>query len=357
MLTIILFFLVLSVLVLIHEFGHFIAAKRAGVYVEEFGLGLPPRVFGAKYGETLYSLNLLPFGGFVKVLGEEEHELSGKKIPKHLVSRTFAYKKPWQKSLIIASGVICNFLLGWLIISFLFTQGLPVPTGDVRVEQVVAGSPAGTVGIQKNDIIKTIRYQKTTISITSPEDLISATKRYAGKEVVVTVVRKDKTITFPLTPRKNPPKDEGSLGIGITNVEIKKFSYLEAPFLGLVEAGRITYLTLAELLKTLFRAVTFQKIDAQIAGPIGIAVLTREAASYGYLALLQLMGILSLNLAVINILPFPALDGGRLALVLYEWTSGRKVNPTLEKRLNIAGFALLLSFIIMITIRDIIKLL
>lgn len=357
MLTIILFFFVLSILVLIHEFGHFIAAKRAGVYVEEFGLGLPPRVFGVKYGETLYSLNLLPFGGFVKVLGEEEHELSQKKIPEHLVTRTFAYKKPWQKSIIIASGVICNFLLGWLIISFLFTQGLPVPTTDVRVEQVVAGSPAANAGLKKNDIIKTIRYQKTTIPITSPEDLVSATKRFANKEVSMTVARKHKTIIVSLTPRKNPPKDEGSLGIGISNIEIKKFSYLEAPFLGLVESARITYLTLAELLKTLFRAATFQKIDAQIAGPIGIAVLTREAASYGYLALLQLMGILSLNLAVINILPFPALDGGRLALVLYEWVSGRKVNQVFEKRLNIAGFTILLSFIIIITIRDIVKLL
>lgn len=355
--TIILFFIVLSVLILIHEFGHFIAAKRAGVYVEEFGLGLPPRAFGVKIGETLYSLNFLPFGGFVKVLGEEAHELEKKKLPASLVARTFVKKKHWQKALIISAGVFFNFLLGWVIISYLFTQGIPTPTEVVRIEEIAAGSPAEQVGLKKGDIIDKIALADKSVTIRSPSDLIDATKQFSGQEVVLTIIRDSAPLTVSIVPRTNPPKEEGALGIAITNIEIKRFPVWQAPILGLAEAANITFITARELLRTLGRVVTFQKVDIEVAGPVGIANLTSEAASYGINALLQLVGILSLNLAVINILPFPSLDGGRLVLVMYEWGTGRRVNPKFERRLNIAGFAALLSLIILITVNDIMKLL
>ncbi|MFH0979900.1 MAG: site-2 protease family protein, partial [Candidatus Roizmanbacteria bacterium] len=131
--TILIFILTLTLLVLIHEFGHFLAAKKNGVRVEEFGFGLPPRIFGIRKGETLYSINLLPLGGFVKLYGEEYHEIKNKSLSQ----RAFINKKPWVKFLIVISGVIGNFLLGWILISYLFTQGVPVPTNKVIVEKVL----------------------------------------------------------------------------------------------------------------------------------------------------------------------------------------------------------------------------
>ncbi len=357
MITIILFFLVLSILVLIHEFGHFAVAKRVGVMVEEFGLGLPPRIFGIKIGETLYSLNLLPFGGFVKVLGEEEQELTGKKLSPTLMARTFARQKNWHKAAIVSAGVICNFILGWVIISYLFTQGVPTPTDRVRVEEIAAGSPAETAGIQKGDILVSVTVDGKKTTLLTPEDLVSITAKNLDREVEITVRHETQEFTQVLMPRKNPPKDEGSLGVTITNIEIRKYSALQAPFYGLVETGNITYLTARELFRSLFKVLTGNGAGVEVTGPVGIAKLTGDVAAMGINPLLQLIGILSLNLAVINILPFPALDGGRLAFIIYEAVTKRKVNPNIERRLNMAGFAVLLTLIIVITIRDISKLL
>jgi len=356
MLTIIIFLLILSLLVVIHEFGHFIVAKLNNVYVEEFGFGLPPRLFGIKIGETLYSLNLLPFGGFVKVLGEEEIELTTKKIPDNLKHRTFTNKKPYQKIAIVIAGVICNFILGWLIISYLFTQGVPTLSKRVKIEKVIANTPASAAKLKQGMIIKNITYQNKNYPITDPDTLVKLSKKYAGKEINLTIDNNGQIYQVKTTPRVNPPKNQGSLGLAISNVEIEKYSIIEAPYRGLVESVNITVLTVRELSKLVFRLITLQKPQVEVAGPVGIVSLTKQAADVGYLALLQLIGLLSLNLAIINILPFPALDGGRLSMILYEVVSRRKINPTIERRLNVAGFAILISLIILITINDIIKL-
>lgn len=325
--------------------------------VEEFGLGLPPRLFGIKRGETLYSLNWLPFGGFVKVLGEEEHELENTKIDPKLLPRTFAKKKPWQKAVIVSAGVFFNFILGWVLISYLFTQGVPVPTEHITVEQVSTGSPAQIAGLQKNDEILSIAKGTETTSLTDPQQLVTLATKYAGEPITLEVQRQKEKFKTTLTPRKSPPKGEGSLGLTITSVITKKYSLLQAPFYGLYEAGKITLLTARELGKTLFHLLTLQPIGVDVAGPVGIAKLTGTVAALGINPLLQLVSILSLNLAVINILPFPALDGGRLAFIIYEMVTGRVVNPKLERRLNMAGFAVLLSLIFLITLRDIANLL
>ena len=348
MFTIVIFFLVLSILVIIHECGHFFAAKLNGIKVEEFGFGLPPRIVGIKFGETLYSLNALPFGGFVKVFGEEAAQLDNASQSSYDKNRAFIHKKNWQKVVVLIAGVVCNFLLGWLIISYLFTKGVPVPSDKVTIEEVVASSPAAASGLKKNDVILSFSVDSIEFPVKKSEDVTGFAKKYAGREVV--------RITTQLIPRLNPPKGQGALGIVVTNFSIKKYSVLEAPVLGLVEASRMTYLIFTELAKTLFRFITFQKPEADIAGPIGIAQLTSAAAKQGLDALLQMIGLLSLNLAVINILPFPALDGGRLMLVFYEVVTRRKVNPQIERKLNIAGFAILLSLIVLVTINDIIKL-
>lgn len=350
--SIIIFILILAVLVLVHEFGHFIAAKRQGVRVDEFGFGLPPRLFGKKIGETLYSVNLIPFGGFVKLYGEEYHEIK----KKNLSQRAFINKTPWQKTLIIIAGVIGNFLLGWALISFLFTQGVPVPTNKVIVETVADDSPAKTAGFSPQDLVQKVQIDGKTYELKTANDLIDLSRKYGGQEMKATVVRDSKTLTLYITPRKNPPKDQGPLGITISSFTEKKFPWYQAPFFGLVESARITYNIFYELTKILGQLLTFHKPSAEISGPIGIAKFTATAIKFGNNAVLELMALLSFNLAIINILPFPALDGGRLVFVIYEWISGKKSNKNIEKYVNFVGFVILLSLGVLISINDIIKL-
>jgi regulator of sigma E protease len=355
------FILILSILVLIHEFGHFWAAKKNNVYVEEFGIGLPPRLFGLKKGETIYSINLLPFGGFVKLLGEGREELKRKKIPKKLKNRTFVAKKPWQKAVIIIAGVTANFILGWLIASYLFTQGVPVPVNKVIIEKVMTHSPAEGAGLRTNDVIKSVEVKASAgkpviYPLKSTEDLISLTKKHLGQEIKLTIQRRNQEFTALVKPRKNPPAGEGPLGVVITSFEEKKYPWYQAPIFGLLESMKITIAIVRELVKTIFLFFTFQKTEVEVAGPIGIAKITANAVKFGQNAVLQVLGLLSLNLAVVNILPFPALDGGRLSLIIYEAVSKKKINPKTEKRLNLIGFTILLLLIILVSINDIIKL-
>ncbi|HLL60720.1 MAG TPA: M50 family metallopeptidase [Candidatus Nitrosocosmicus sp.] len=357
-LSIFIFFIILSILILIHELGHYLVAKKNNVFVEEFGLGLPPRIWGKKIGETLYSINALPFGGFVKLLGEEEHELQGKKLPADLKKRTFASKTHLQKALIIVAGVTMNFILGWGVTSYLLTQGIPVPNNTVLVEQVAKGSPAEQVGLKKGDqIVKVIENDKSSVDIKRPEELILLTKKNAGETLKLQIKRDNNVLEKSLMARKNPPKGQGSLGIALSSGFIeKKYSWYEAPYYGLIQSFTFTKLIAQELLGTLYKFITFQKVNVDVAGPVGIALITNDAVQVGSKAVLQLLSILSFNLAIVNILPFPALDGGRLALIVYEAVTRKKVNTKVEQKLNMIGFAILITLIITITINDIVKL-
>lgn len=352
------FILVLSILVFIHELGHFLAAKKMGIKVDEFAIGFPPRAWGKKIGETLYSINWLPIGGFVKVYGEEYHEDEGK-ISKEDRSRAFVYKKPWQKLFVLVAGVVMNFLLGWAIYTFMFTQGIPQPTGIVEVGSVSENSPAEAGGIEVGDRIVRIEHEGKTYPIERFDQLVSTTSQFAGTQITYVIERNNEELRFDLTPRKDPPPGEGSLGVGLNNetaFEIKKYSILEAPLAGLQYSGKIIVITVQELGKVVTRLFSAQPIGVELTGPIGIAAYTTEATQYGPMAILELMALLSLNLAIINILPFPALDGGRVVFVLYEWITGKKVNTTFERNLNFFGIMTLLLLIVVVTYFDIVKL-
>ena len=349
--TILIFLIIFALLIFVHEFGHFIAAKKSGMLVEEFGFGLPPRLLHKKIGETIYSINLIPFGGFVKIFGEEQQELTTKKTDK-LRKRAFINKKPWQKTLVMIGGVIGNFLLGWLLISFLFTKGVPVPTNNVTIEQVISSSPASSAGLRIND--KILKIAEHPIKTTT--ELTNLTKKYGGKKVNLLIERSGKLITVALTPRANPPSGKGPLGVVVTSYAVKRYPWYQAPFFGLVEAAKITRQILVELLRTLFLFITLKKPAVEVTGPIGIARYTGEAIKFGQNAVLELMALLSLNLAVINILPFPALDGGRLVFVLYEWIFKKRVNQNFERFLNFFGIVILLTLAVIISVNDIIQL-
>lgn len=351
--TLIVFLITLSILVLVHELGHFIAAKKKGVLVEEFGFGLPPRIFGVKKGETIYSFNWLPFGGFVKLYGEEDKELINPRLKK----KSFSEKKPVDKALIIVAGIIGNFLLAWIIFSYLFTQGVPVPQNRVIIEKVIANSPAAKSSLKPGDEIAfLITPDNKKIEVKRPQEFINLTKKYAGKEITLAVKRSNQKILTKIKPRTNPPPNQGPIGIVITSFIIKKYSWWQAPFYSLVDSLKITGNIFTEMIKVIFNFLTFKKQKIDVAGPIGIAKFTQEVVKFGQNAYLEFLALLSLNLAVINILPFPALDGGRLTMVIYEGLTKRKINKDLEKNLNFIGFAVLISLAILVSINDIINL-
>ncbi|PIQ72073.1 RIP metalloprotease RseP [Candidatus Roizmanbacteria bacterium CG03_land_8_20_14_0_80_35_26] len=416
---ILIFILTLALLVLVHEFGHFLAAKKNGVRVEEFGFGLPPRIFGIKKGETLYSINLLPFGGFVKLYGEEYHEIKSKSLS----NRAFINKKPWVKSLIVIGGVIGNFLLGWILISYLFTQGVPVPTNKIIIDKINVNSPAAKVNLKPGDQIlkiitglsqnqsEPIKHQvkkgeylwmiashylnsgykaydiarfnniknpslifefqiikipqvknqknyslsKKEFILKNSEEMIEITKKYSGQEITLEIERNGQKNEVSVNPRKNPPKGEGPIGVVVTSYVEKKFPWYQAPFYGLIEASRISYKIAVEIIKVLIQLVTFQKPQVEVAGPVGIVRYAETAIKFGKNAYLELIALLSFNLAIINILPFPALDGGRLMFILYEGVTKKKPNKNIEKYVNLIGMLILLSLALIITINDIIK--
>lgn len=357
MITALTFLAILVILVVIHEFGHYYAAKKSGVYVEEFGFGFPPRAIGKKIGETIYSINWIPLGGFVKLFGEEYHEEAHtkdeKKIPK---SRAFVNKKPWQKAVIIIAGVVMNFFLGWVILSYLLVSGIQKPAG-VAIDQVQSGSPAAEVGLKQGDTFVTISHNGKVAPIRVPEDLISATSRFAGDPVSLEIERAGERQVVTLVPRANPPDGQGSLGVVITqNVETVKYPWYTAPFYGFIEAASMTRMIAVEILKIPASFFSDSAPAVEFSGPVGIAKIVGEARQYGFNALLQITAVLSLNLAVINILPFPALDGGRLVFIIYEWVTGKRSNQDLEKYMNLAGIVLLLGLSLIITIMDIQKL-
>lgn len=353
--TILIFIVILAVLVLIHEAGHFFAAKKSGVRVDEFGFGFPPRIFGIKRGETLYSLNLIPLGGFVRLFQEEYHE--GVKVDKKEKERAFIYKKPLTKAFIVTAGILGNFILAWVLLSFLLTQGVNIPNGNVFIDKVQQGSPADVAGLQPKDTLIQLKVDEKIYKIASTQDFIDLSRRFAGKQIELKIVRNGNPETLSVTPRKSPPAGQGPLGIVISIPTIeKKYTWYEAPIEGLKETLFRTKQIIIGLFSTLSEVVRFHKPSADVAGPIGIARLTGQVVKYGFNTVLEFMATLSLNLAVINILPFPALDGGRLSFIVYEWVFKRKMNKSVEQYANIIGMVILLSLALVISINDIAKL-
>ncbi|KKP95903.1 MAG: membrane-associated zinc metalloprotease [Microgenomates group bacterium GW2011_GWC1_38_14] len=360
LLTILVFIIILSVLVLVHELGHFLVAKKLGIKVEEFGFGFPPRVFAKKIGETLYSINLLPIGGFVKLYGEDEAgggsmkvKGQGLKIKDKDLNRAFFARPVWQRALVVVAGVLMNFLLAVIIISYLYTaQGVPSLGDKVIVTQVVKNSPASLAGLRNGDVILEINNKK----VSSTVYLIEETKKYLGKQIVLEIKRGSKDLKIIVTPRVESPTGEGPMGVAISqSVTVKKYPWYKAPFIGTYEVAKSSILILSGLSDVVKNLILQKTVPQGVAGPVGIAQLTGEFVESGYLALLSFTALLSLNLAVLNILPIPALDGGRLFFIMIEAVTRRKVNPRFEAYAHAIGIAVLLALIAIITLHDFIR--
>lgn len=363
-LTALVFFAILSLLVLIHELGHYALARWIGVHVEEFGLGLPPRVIGKKISGTIYSLNWLPIGGFVRLAGEDDPNPSRLTHPS---SRKFFWaRSKKERASILVAGVTMNILLAVGLTGYLLTQGVLEPSGRVRVEKVQPGSPAEAVGLQEGDTITSISFRPSAASasfdtlnkkdINLPKDLIDTTRAHLGEVVTLTILRDGGQRQTSVTPRKDPPAGQGPLGVVITDLELRTYTWQQIP----VEAVRINALRAREMFTgiagALWRLVTLKPLTADVAGPIGIARVTGEAVKFGWKAVLEFMSILSLNLAVLNILPIPALDGGRLAFVFLEKLIGKRLRPAFERSAHQMGMIILLSLILLVSLNDILRL-
>lgn len=367
--TLLIFLIILSILVLVHELGHFLVAKKAGIKVEEFGFGLPPRIWGKKIGETIYSLNALPIGGFIKMYGEDtvEKENQG----------AFYAKSKKVRLAVVAAGVTMNFLLAVGVFSFVYAKlGIPVKTNNVKVIGIAPNSPASVSGLQEDDVIVKAGEEK----IDDSSKFIEATKRYAGQKMPLEIDRvnnpcksnvmgvtpglvitcQDGYLLIYVTPRLNPPANEGPLGVVISQVENKFYPWPEQIIRGTVEGfqealGWIQMILagLGTMLGQLFHG----SMPKDVAGPVGIFQVTGEVSHGGFLPLLQFLGILSVNLAVINILPLPALDGGRALFILIEAVTKKKVKQEWETKIHNIGMMVLLFLILLITINDIIRIL
>ena len=341
--TIVSFVVILLVLILVHEFGHFISAKIFKVKVEEFGIFLPPRIAGFKHGETIYSINALPLGGFVKLLGEEDPKasgsLAGKSIPVRLVT--------------LGAGSLMNLLLPFVLLSLAFmlphqavASDIFKDKGELIVVEIAPDSPASKAGIEVNDIILSVNGEQT-LNVDDYERLIG---QNLGKEITIAIKHSDATTAeVILAPRAQSPEGEGATGVSITTVITKSYPFWQA-----IPRGAAYYWDILVLLKDGIVQSIKGTIPFDVSGPVGIAQVVGEVARTGISNLLILTSLISINLGIVNIFPLPALDGGRIVFVLLEWVRrGKRISPKTEQLVHSIGMALLLALILLVTYRDI----
>jgi regulator of sigma E protease len=367
-LTILLFIAILGLLVFVHESGHFFIAKRSGMKVDEFGFGFPPRIFGIQkvngkwrlvWGHkepdstdsTVYSINWIPLGGFVKIVGENNE---AQDQPHSFINKPFL-----PRLLTLLGGVLMNVVLAWVLFSIGYMVGLPVavssldslPRGarlenqQVTIAQVVEGSPAEKSGLQAGDIISSIDGKSFTTT-SEVQEYILGNK---GKEFEVSIKRLDAEMSSKVQSLAQPPEGQGPTGVGLATAGLLKLPWYTAIVEGVQTTGR----QLVNIVVGLYQVFTTAAGVQSLGGPVKIAQLTGEVAHLGISYLIQFTAFLSLNLAILNSFPFPALDGGRVLFLLIEKIRGKRNNQSFEQIANTAGFLLLILLMAAITVRDI----
>ncbi len=337
----------LSLLVLGHEAGHFFAAKAFGLKVDEFGFGFPPRIFAIrpKNSETEYSFNWLPFGGFVRIGGERsgmaESEAPAAPSAPADESRLFYSQPAWKKSIIMLAGVFVNFLLGWFLISIALMTGTPQ---TVVVTQVASGSPAQAAGFQAGDVLK---------GYTSAQSFIDYVNAHRGATTTVAVLRSDREIDIAVTPRVSPPPGQGAIGIALDGGGAPPEAPLPAVRDGFMSSVLLMGVIVSSFWQLIVQLFGHASLMPGVVGPVGIVSTAEEVGRIGFTYLVQFLGIISINLTVVNLIPFPALDGGRFVMALLEKIKGSAVPERFETWINGIGFAFLIVLMILLTIRDI----
>ncbi|MCX6763088.1 MAG: RIP metalloprotease RseP [Candidatus Moranbacteria bacterium] len=376
MLTVLIFIIILGLLVFVHEFGHFLVARRNGVMAEEFGFGFPPRIFGlykTKNGkrrivwgsknvestDTIYSINWIPLGGFVKIMGEDGEE---KKDPK-----SFASKKPFTRVRILAAGVAMNILLAAVLLSIGYFVGIPQAVEDtaagklkdekIQIIETIPGTPASQMGIKIGDQIVGAAGENNQIaSFKTIEDVQNYINANKGQEINLEIRRGAEALKLTGTPRIDFPASEGALGISLVKTAQISYPWYEAIWRGVRSTFDLAGMIIVAFGGLLWKLITGHSIGMDVSGPVGIAVLTGQVAKLGFIYILQFTAVLSVNLAIINILPIPALDGGRILFIIIEKIKGKPVSQKFEARAHNIGFALLITLMVFVTFRDVARL-
>ncbi len=363
--------IVLSVLVIAHEFGHFWTARKFGLKPEEFGIGFPPRAFGIyknKDGkwvkvmggkkvedasDTIYSINWFPLGGFVK-LGEDEE---GGDDPNH-----FQNKKIWQRMIMISAGVIMNIILAAILISAGLMFGLPQALDNIdaraqvfdkkiQIVEVLGESPAKEAGLKMGDVVVSINGNE----LTNYENLQKFNADNINQELKYKIKRGQEEFEKTITPITIEETGKGGIGIGIIETGIVKYPWYLAIWEGIKTTIFLTWAIIVAFYELIKGLIVGQGISADVAGPVGIAVLTGQVARMGFVYVLQFTALLSINLAIINFLPFPALDGGRVLFLIIEKIKGSPVKREVEAVIHNIGFALLMILVLIVTFKDVAK--
>jgi len=363
--SILIFIIILAILILAHEFGHFIVAKKSGVRVDEFGLGFPPKLYGKKFGETEYTINAIPFGGFVKIFGEnpDDESLSGPDASRSLV------KKPrYIQAFVIAAGIIFNILLAWILISWGFMIGLPssidsIPPGAtfenprVTLIQVLPGSPAEKAGLRTGD-----RLESLDAGVQTAENLtVLETQNFIalnGKnEITISYERGSERKTATIVPEEGIVPDKAAIGVSLDMIGNAKLPIHRALFEGGKLTATLTSATAVAILGFIKNLFIGQGNFGEVMGPVGIVKtgIVGSAIDFGFVYLLTLTAIISINLAIINLIPFPALDGGRLLFLFIEALKGSPISPRIANAANGVGFVLLMLLMVLITYHDIVR--
>jgi regulator of sigma E protease len=357
--AIVLFILILSFLVIIHELGHFFAAKWAGVKVEEFGLGYPPKAAVLfRWLDTDFSLNWIPFGGFVRMAGEEQHSATGKKAGE------FVSAPRWKRLIIILAGASVNFIFGVLAFTILFSfMGIPTPLESARIAAVAESSPAALAQLPKNG--------ETVVKISSPAELVAFVSSHRGETITlgttgqcdgVNCQEQFQEYSVYIRTVEETPVGEGALGVVFEQAIFVQYPLWQMPIKSTEYGVKQSLFLVDQILVALRQLVvdvfTRGSVPTDLAGPVGIVHQAQQSGifSQGWLMIVSFMGVLSINLAIMNVLPIPPLDGGRAVFILLELILSKVQLAKLEHYINYGGYVALLGLIIMVTIRDVLRL-
>lgn len=353
MVAFLIFIVILSILVLVHEFGHFIVAKLFGVKVEEFAIGFPPKLWSVKKGDTTYMINLIPFGGYVKLFGEDGSHIKDNK--------SFAHKKWWQRSFIISAGILMNLILGGICLGIAFIIGMPVLDANPDVSypyakietQVIAyeineGSPSENIIMEGDEIISI-----NGIAVDNVAEFKDQIQNIGEGKVEIALNRKNELLNVEVTSQFSEEDNIYQIGAYLVEGQIVKYPFYLAIPMGFVEMIRLLGAMIVAFYIIIKDLIFSHQAPTQIAGPVGIYKIAATASELGIVYLIQLMAILNINLAIINFLPIPALDGGRLVFIIMEKIRGKKVSTHIENLIHTAGFLVIIGLIILVTISDI----
>ncbi len=381
--TILIFIIILAILVLSHELGHFFFAKMFGIRVDEFGFGFPPKLFSFKRGETVYSINLLPFGGFVKIFGEDPTTNVINKEHQDF-ERSLYHKPKHVQALVILGGILFNIVLAWLALSIGFMSGLPVPAdftsfgpkpedSKLLITEVLSGSPAELAGLKSGYSIVSLATKDTVLENLNPELVSDFISSHNGEEIYVgyEVPLESNTLidiglgpldynaeikNLIVIPQEGIIGSKSAIGVAMGQVGILKLPFFKSLYAGILGVNFLFKSTALGLINFVTGFFIGSSVTASVSGPIGLIGIVGSAVHFGFSYVMALIALISVNLAVLNLVPFPALDGGRLFFLLIEFIIRRPLDSKIVNALNFGGFVFLLFLMLFVTYGDIVKL-